>query len=129
MTTYEIIIATFIYFATPIIGMLYFVHLRDKMIKAQIKNPPVIELLLVLAIYGILLILILTALFWEWSGFASLGVIFIVFVAPILMAFISVRLQMEKSSTNYHLALQRAALYYFLIFPVSLFLLFWLGKN
>lgn len=36
---------------------------------------------------------------------------------------------MYKPFTNYHPTLQKAALYYFLIFPVSLFPLFWLGKN
>lgn len=129
MTKIEIITATCIYFLIPIIGLLYFIHLRDKMVKAQVTNPPVIELLLVFAIYGVLLIIILTAFFWEWSAPASLGVIFIVFIAPILMAFISVRLQTNKGLSKYHLAIQNAALYYFLIFPVSLFILFWLGKN
>jgi|GEM_PF-4787996 len=129
MTTTEIISTACIYFVIPIIGALYFIHLRDKMIKEETQNPPVIALLLVFAIYGILLLTILTALFGEWSGFASLGMIFITLIAPILMAFISVRLQLNKGLSKYHLGVQNAALYYFLIFPVSLFLLFWLGKN
>lgn len=129
MTTTEIITTACIYLVIPIIGMLYFIYLRDKMIKEEIPNPPVIELLLVFAIYGILLLTILTALFWEWSAFASLGVVFIVLIAPILMAFISIRLRINKGLSKYHLAIQNASLYYFLIFPVSLFFLFWLGKK
>lgn len=124
MTTTEILTAAGIHFLVPIIGLLYFLRLRNQMIQSQITNPPVLELFLVFAIYGVLLILLLTALFWEWSAAALLGTLFSIFIAPILMAFISVRLKMAKPSTSYHLALQKAAVYYFIAFPIGIFVVF-----
>lgn len=129
MTTSEIILTASIYFLIPIIGLLYFVHFRDKMVQSGIPKPPVFELFLVFAIYGILLLTILTGLFWKWSAIALLGAFFSIFIAPILMGFISVRLKMNTPSSNYHLAVQKAAVYYFIAFPIGIFLLFSFSKN
>lgn len=129
MTTSEIILTASVYFLLPIIGLIYFVHLRDKMVRSGIPKPPVFELLLVFAIYGILLLTLLTGLFFEWSAAAFLGTFFSIFVAPILMAFISVRLKMNTSASNYHLAVQKAAVYYFIAFPIGIFILFSFAKG
>ena len=124
MTTLEIILAACVYFVIPISGMLCFVHLRDKMIQSGIRKPPVMELFLVFAIYGILVLTILSGLFWGFSLFSLLGSVFMTLAAPILMAFISVRLKMTRGISKYHLGTQKAALYYFLAFPIGLFILF-----
>lgn len=129
MTTSEIILTASVYFLFPIIGLICFVHLRDKMIRSGTQNPPVFELLLVFAIYGILFLTLLTGLFFEWSAAAFLGTIFSIFIAPILMAFISVRLKMNTPASNYHLAVQKAAVYYFIAFPIGIFLLFSFAKG
>ena len=129
MTTVEILLAAGVYFVIPISGLLYFVHLRDRMIQSGIQKPPVIELFLVFAIYGILLLTILSGLFWEFSLFSFLGSVFMALPAPIGMAFISVRLRMTGSVSKYHLALQKAALYYFLAFPIGLFILYNFAKR
>ncbi|MNJ90749.1 hypothetical protein D3C87_83860 [compost metagenome] len=129
MTTSEIILTASVYFLLPILGLLYFVHLRDKMVQSGIPKPPVFELLLVFAIYGILLITLLTGLFFEWSAAAFLGTFFSVFIAPILQVLIYVRLKMISPASSYHLTLQKAALYYFIAFPISLFILFSFAKG
>lgn len=99
------------------------------MVRSGIANPPVLELFLTFAIYGVLLVLVLTFLFWEWSAAAFLGTVFSVFIAPILMVFIYVRLKMAKPATTYHLALQKAAMWYFFAFPAGVIILFSFAKG
>lgn len=46
---------------------------------------------------------ILTSLFWYWSGMALLGLIYLVFIAPIVMTVLAVMLYRQRRLSRYHL--------------------------
>ena len=98
----EIIVAITIHLILPALGILLFLKMRSRMIKENIKDSPIIELLFVFATYGGLLLVILTALFWYWSGMASLLCFSLIIIAPIAMGIILWRLSEKKSLSNYH---------------------------
>ncbi len=128
MTTTEIISVAIIYLVTPICGLIYFLHLCEKMKKENVSNAPVEELFGIFGIYGMLLVIFLSALFWGWSGVALLGMVFLVFIAPLLMAWISIRLRKRKGFSKYHLFVLNAAMLYFVILPVCLVILYFTDK-
>jgi hypothetical protein len=129
MNTSEIILTGCIYFLIPLGFLAWFCYLRKQLIQKQIPDPPILELFLILLIYGLLAVTLFTGLFWKWSLTVFLGVVFIALPAPVLVAFISVSLKMDPVQSTYHSALQKAALFYFLVFPVSLFLLVEFGPK
>jgi len=59
--------------------------------KDNIQNKPEVELFMIFATYGGLLLVILTELFWKWSGMASLGTFYLILGAPIVMGLIFYR--------------------------------------
>jgi len=80
--------------------------------KANIQNPPVIALFLAFFVYGGLFMIILTTLFWYWSAMASLGLIFILFVAPFIMLGLTIYYLLKRNVSNYHkLTFYLASLY------------------
>ena len=64
-----------IYVCVPAVAIVGYTATRKRMLRARIESPPERGLFLVFACYGALLLGLLTALFWEWSGLASLGTI------------------------------------------------------
>jgi hypothetical protein len=59
-----------------------------------------------------LLLVILTVLFWVWSGAASLGVGYLVVIAPLLLIGIALRTRRErKLSVHHRFTFWTAALY------------------
>lgn len=97
----EYIIPIFIYFLLPLIGLWLYLMLVNKM-QQQEERPPVISLFIVFAVYGGSLQMILTALFWKWSGLASLGAIFLFLIAPLLMIGIAINNWNKKTNSVYH---------------------------
>ena len=91
MVTKEIIIALTIHFVIPLIGLLYFLKLTREMKRKNIQKRPTVELFVIFVTYGGLLLLLLTGLFWYWSGMASLGTFYLIFIAPIVMGIIAYR--------------------------------------
>ncbi|MNV21632.1 hypothetical protein D3C71_1125730 [compost metagenome] len=128
MTTMETISLAIIYLVIPICGLIYFLHLGEKMKKENVPNAPVEELFGIFGIYGMLLVIFLSALFWGWSGVALLGMVFLIFIAPLLMAWISIRLRKKKGISKYHLFVLNAAMLYFVILPVCLVVLHFTEK-
>jgi fatty acid desaturase len=127
MTVKEIIIVLTIHLIFPVTGLLYFLRIRGKMKSENIKNAPAIELFIIFATYGGLLLIVLTTLFWQWSGMASLGVFYLILVAPIVMGIIAYRHRQTKIISKYHTWTYRSGLLYFIIAPVTFVILFLQG--
>ena len=81
----ELVRAILVNFVVPLAGLKVFLSLRERMLERQIERPPVVPLFIIFATYGGLLVVVLTVLFLRWSGMASLGVFYLVLVAPIAM--------------------------------------------
>lgn len=71
---------------------------------AQIERPPVFPLFIIFATYGGWLIVLLTMLLWYWSGMAVLGLIYLVFIAPVVMTVLAVLLYRQRRLSRYHFA-------------------------
>jgi len=119
MSTLQIITAIAINLIIPILGVIFFFKLVKKMRREKILNPPIFELFIVFATYGGLLIVALTTLFWEWSGLASLGTIYLIIPAPIIMVIIAFRNYKLRKTSSYRNILFKVALLYFVIAPIT----------
>ena len=98
-----------------------FFKLKKKMIKSDIPNPPIWEMFMMFFTYGGLLTLLLTAFFWYWSGAASLGIFYLIFIAPIIMLIIAYRLYYKMKTSIYHEWMFYLGIVYFVVAPVVLY--------
>jgi len=103
MTITEIGIGLTIYLIIPLSGLFGFLLLRIRMKKENVQNRPDIELFIIFATYGGLILVVLTELFWSWSGMASLGTFYLLSGAPIVMGIIAYRHRHTKNTSKYHL--------------------------
>lgn len=102
----------FIHLILPIAGIIAYIRLLRKMRREQVSDIPRISLFMIFLIYGGVLIVILTELFWKWSGMSSLGLAFLVFVAPIICSIIAWQHRNHTGISNYHCMLYSMALAY-----------------
>ena len=112
MRTVDTIIAVAIQLVILIIGLLMYLRLLRRMRSEEIPTPPAIDLFLIFATYGGLLLVALTTLPWAWSGMASLGMFYLILVAPIIMGVIAYRNYKKKELSTYHLWSYKASLMY-----------------
>lgn len=124
MSDTEITIAIGIHFVIPLIGLLYYLWIISQMRKNRVPQAPAIELFIIFSTYGGLLLTILTTLFWKWSLMASLGSVYLILVAPIIMAIIVFKHNKTRSISTYHNGVYVSGLLYFIVVPVTFLLLF-----
>ena len=74
------------------------------MLFRSIEEPPIIALFILFATYGALIVLILTALFWYWSGMATLGLAYLILLAPLLTLGLAVAFYRRRRLSGYHAA-------------------------
>ena len=129
MTIAEIIITLTIHLILPLIGLFYFIRLRTRMKKEEIQNAPIIELFMIFATYGGLLLVVLTALIWKWSGMASLGTLYLILAAPVAMGIIAYRHRKTKRDTKYHKWTFLLGILYYAIAPVIFVILYLVIEN
>ena len=67
----------------------------------NIESPPFVPLFLLFVTYGGWLIVLLTKLFWVWSGMATLGIAYL-----ILTAFLAAALRAGGAATHGAMALK-----------------------
>lgn len=125
MAPSEIIITLTIHLLLPLVGLFYFIRLRTRMKKEEIESAPVIELFIVFATYGGLLLVILTTFLWKWSGMASIGAFYLIFIAPVALGIIAYRHRKTKINSKYHRWTYLSGVLYFAIAPVT-FLIFYI---
>ena len=118
----ELVRAILVNFVVPLAGLKVFLSLRERMLEQQIERPPVIPLFIIFATYGGLLVVVLTVLFWRWSGMASLGLFYLVLVAPIAMTVLAIILYRQRRLSSYHFAsFVASGVYPCLIVPTVVF--------
>lgn len=107
----------------PVASILYYLHILAKMRRLQIEDAPVMDLFIVFFTYGGLLLVVMTVLFWYWSAMASLGAVYLILVAPVLLGIIAVNQNSQKEKSVFHRYTRLAAIRYFIIAPAVLLLL------
>jgi hypothetical protein len=85
----------------PLLGLTVFVLLCRKM-QRTIQSPPFVSYFILFATLGGWLMVSLTALFWRWSGMASLGVAALILVAPFVTAGAAINLRNRRTLSAFH---------------------------
>ena len=96
----------------PLLGVIAYVLLCRRMRLAQIPSPPFFSYFVLFATFGGLLMILLTELFWVWSGLASLGMFYLILVAPFLCAGIAFGLRNRRALSTFHRSAFIASLTY-----------------
>ncbi|WP_339919210.1 hypothetical protein [uncultured Flavobacterium sp.] len=120
----NIFLAIVIHVIVPLIGLLFFLFLRKKIKEERVADPPIAEFFILFATYGGLLIVAITTLFWQWSGLASLGSLYLVLIAPFIMIFLAYRMKNNKIISIYHELIYYLSTSYFIIAPLTFLILF-----
>jgi len=120
MSVKELITVLVIYLFIPLAGLIVYLRLIKQAKRAEIKGIPTAELFIIFSVYGGLLLVLLTQIFWKWSGMASLGTVYLVIIAPIFLgvfAFINFK---KRKLSKYHLWVFWSSILYFAIGPLLL---------
>ena len=109
----EVAAAVLIHLAVPLAGVAWYVSLWKRLRGQGASAVFLHQLLLIFFCWGGLLLVVLTALFGQWSGLASAGAAFLITLAPLSLAIVAVSLfRSEQRSPAQRTAL-RACLSYF----------------
>lgn len=114
------LIFLFLFLTSPIVGLIAYIRLIRKMRKEQVALIPRGSIFALFFIYGGVFMEILTGLCWQWSGMSSLGLMFLIFIAPIICTTIAWRQRHNIKLSNYHRIIFRMAVGY-LIGIIALF--------
>ena len=89
-------------FLTPMLGVVAYLFLCHRMLRSRIEMPPLFSYFILFAIYGAWLVVVLTALFWVWSGMASLGLVSLLLFAPLVTLVLALLLRKRRHLSAYH---------------------------
>lgn len=89
-------------FLVPLLGLMMFLWLCRRMKRKAVQSPPILAFFVLFATCGGWLIVLLTDLFWKWSGMASLGVFYLTLIAPFVTAGFALSLRKRRRLSPYH---------------------------
>ncbi|HEY8461600.1 MAG TPA: hypothetical protein VIM99_14520 [Blastocatellia bacterium] len=115
MSIEELAIVTLIHFVIPASGLGLYWRLRGRMIEAGIARPPIVHFFVLFATYGGWLLVGLTSLLWRWSGMATLGLAYLMFIAPIIMLALALLLYKQRNLSLFHFGAFAASAVYILL--------------
>ncbi|MDT3739259.1 MAG: hypothetical protein RO257_07120 [Candidatus Kapabacteria bacterium] len=126
-TAREIIIGLTIHLLVPMLGLIYFVLLTKKMRKENLSKSTTYEIFAIFINYGGLVLVTLTTFFWKWSGLSSLGIFYLILIAPIVMGIIAFKNNKYKDKSIYYNRIYKAGVLYYVIAPLTFFILIFTG--
>lgn len=91
-----------IYVVTPLLGLAAYAILIQRMKRARIDSPPNAPFFILFFTFGGWLLVLLTAWLWEWSGMASIGMLYLLLIAPVLTAIGFWRLRSQRTLSGFH---------------------------
>jgi hypothetical protein len=115
-------VAILTHLVVPLVGLKSYLWLCQRMKDSHIEAPPFVPLFLLFFSYGGWLMVLLTKLFWFWSGMASLDLACLVLLAPIIMLILAFLMFRQRKLSVYHLSTFAGSLAYFVMLG-----LLWLG--
>lgn len=115
MSASEIITAITIHLLVPAAGVVGYLLLCRRLLATGASFLFLAQLLLLFVCYGGGLLVVLTSLFWEWSGMASVGCFFLMLGAPVLLLPVSISLRKARASFAHRVAFRACMIYYFLL--------------
>ena len=123
----ETIIPILIYILVPTLGLALFLFTNKTLKPDEKKEFFSFKLLIVFGCLGGLTLLLLTSLFWKWSGLATLGSIFLILIAPILLAIIAFD-SFKKRKNKAEKTVFNLSISYFIFLPLVLLIAALLDK-
>ncbi len=94
--------AVAIHLLVPLLGVVAYLMLCLKMSLSQIPSPPYFSWFILFGTFGGWLLVVLTEIFWKWSGMASIGLFGLVLVAPFVTSALSVSLRGRRKVSWFH---------------------------
>lgn len=111
----EMVSFTVVHLLAPLAGLQLYRRLCRRMQAAKVEAPPAFAFFLLFVTYGGALLLLLTRLFWHWSGAALVGLVYLLFLAPVILAVVAFLLSSKRAVSPYHRAAFVASLGYLLL--------------
>lgn len=105
-----------LFFGLPVIGVCLYIWLYRRMLDSGIPSPPLASTFVLFAVYGAVLLFVVSGLFNEWSGAHSLGIIALVFGGAPWTVVQGIILYRSRNVSGYH----RAAVVFSFAFPIVL---------
>ena len=119
MSANEIIRAVLIHLVTPAAGLACYLWLCTRMRRQSSPETLYASYFFLFFVFGGWLMILLTALFWLWSGMASIGALFLAFISPFIAAVIAFGLKGVRAVSAFH----RWAFWLTLLYAVAIFVL------
>ena len=123
MPALQILQTIIVFLLVPAAGVYLYLRSLQKINREVEDFAMEIHLLVVFANYGVLLLLFLTTIMWGWSGMSSLGVFYLILIAPFMMLYIAYKGEKLKSESGYYMVVAKAGGYYIVIAPLILVLM------
>ena len=111
-----------IYLVIPILGLLLYQQVCTVMDRRKVREAPRVVLAILFATYGGWLLVLLTSWLWYWSGLASLGLLYLVVVAPVLSVGFGLYLYPKRKASAFHSAAFLASAGYAIV-PIAVVIL------
>jgi hypothetical protein len=86
----------------PLLGVVVFGLLCRRMNRAAVPSPPYFAYFILFSVFGGWLVTALTVLFWMWSGMSSVGMLYLVGIAPFITALLAFRLRKQRTISSFH---------------------------
>src|SRR5438045_3198719 len=102
MSANEIIRAVLIHLFTPAVALAGYISLCVRLYKRGIPEPPYITSFFLFSALVGRFMLLLTTLFWSWSGMASIGALFLAFISPFIASTFAFALAEVRSDSVFH---------------------------
>ena len=96
--------AVLIHLVLPFAGMLFYLSLVRGMLDRHIEKPPLVSFLVIFATWGAFVVLVLTRFFWYWSGMATLGLFYLILVAPVVTRIRAITSYLNRKRSGFHTA-------------------------
>ena len=90
-----------IYVLTSILGLLVYFALIRTMRSTKVVSAPELPFFILFFTSGGWLLVLLTVWFWEWSGLASIGMLYLILIAPVLTALMAWRLRSYRTLSGF----------------------------
>ncbi len=119
----DIVMGLFIHLLIPALGLVAYLKVYLDLKKEQVSPFVIKGYFFLFFHYGGVLVVILTHFFWEWSGMASIGTMYLCSIAPIIMGVISFKLRYMFRQLRYHNILFWGGLVYMVLILVTVLIL------
>jgi len=124
----DVLVFIFIHVVVPIMGIALFFKTLNKYKPSEMAELYAIKLFFTFGCLGVQLILLLTSLFWNWSGMASLGTAVLIFVAPFIMGAFAYHSYKRREIVGERILLRLSMIYFaglVFLFVMSYSMTYW----